>query len=142
MLLGISPEYFLQAHVIPNKHWLQHILHRVVVNPKILAMPVLDQIPQENWEIYYPMPPGHWRYEWNFNLVYTSLGSQQELSRLQLFFPFLGDAGRRLVSDVRPALLSEHGRPAGHSTQAAANCSTGLSGCKKREKLFCDDLFR
>lgn len=64
---------FLEAHVIPNKHWLQHILHRVVVNPKVLAMPVLDQIPQENWHQYYPMSPGHWRYEWNFNLVYTSL---------------------------------------------------------------------
>lgn len=65
---------FLEAHVIPNKHWLQHILHRVVVNPKVLAMPVLDQIPQENWHKYYPMSPGHWRYEWNFNLVYTILG--------------------------------------------------------------------
>jgi len=65
---------FLEAHVIPNKHWLQHILHRVVVNPKVLAMPVLDQIPQENWHKYYPMSPGHWRYEWNFNLVYTNPG--------------------------------------------------------------------
>ena len=46
-----------------------------MVNPKVLAMPVLDQIPQENWHMYYPMAPGHWRYEWNFNLVYTSLKS-------------------------------------------------------------------
>lgn len=66
---------FLEAHVIPNKHWLQHILHRVVINPKALAMPVLDQIPQENWHLYYPMSPGHWRYEWNFNLVYTRLAA-------------------------------------------------------------------
>ncbi|CAE7661044.1 gly-4, partial [Symbiodinium necroappetens] len=66
---------FLEAHVIPNKHWLQHILHRVVVNPKALAMPTLDQIPQENWHLYHPMPPGHWRYEWNFNLVYTNPGN-------------------------------------------------------------------
>jgi len=65
---------FLEAHVIPNKHWLQHILHRVVVNPKVLAMPVLDQIPQDNWHQYYPMSGGHWRYEWNFNLVYTNPG--------------------------------------------------------------------
>eukprot|EP00439_Symbiodinium_sp_Y106_P046663 s1406_g5.t4 len=60
---------FLEAHVIPNKHWLQHILHRVVVNPKALAMPTLDQIPQENWHLYHPMPPGHWRYENPGNVI-------------------------------------------------------------------------
>mmetsp|Transcript_14996 Transcript_14996/g.26273 ORF Transcript_14996/g.26273 Transcript_14996/m.26273 type:complete len:410 (-) Transcript_14996:73-1302(-) len=65
---------FMEAHVIPNKHWLQHILHRVVQNPKVLAMPTLDGIPQENWHAYRPMPPGHWRYEWNFNLIYTNPG--------------------------------------------------------------------
>eukprot|EP00438_Fugacium_kawagutii_P003335 Skav206162 [mRNA] locus=scaffold1545:228432:231576:- [translate_table: standard] len=87
---------FLEAHVIPNKHWLQHILHRVVVNPKVLAMPVLDQIPQENWQQYYPMAPGHWRYEWNFNLVYTTLAPRENaLSLFSCFFNaikfFLGD---------------------------------------------------
>lgn len=63
---------FFEAHCIPNKHWLQHILKRVVLDPKVLAMPTLDSIPQENWHSYSPMPPGHWRYEWNFNLIYTN----------------------------------------------------------------------
>lgn len=65
---------FMEAHCIVNKHWLQHILHRVVLNPKILAMPSLDMIHQENWNSYFPQTPGHWRYEWNFNLIYTNPG--------------------------------------------------------------------
>jgi polypeptide N-acetylgalactosaminyltransferase len=63
---------FMEAHCIPNKHWLQHILRRVVLNPRVLAMPTLDVIPQTNWHIYQPMSPGHWRYEWNFNLIHTN----------------------------------------------------------------------
>lgn len=63
---------FFEAHCIPNKNWLQHILRRVVLNPKTLAMPTLDMIPQTDWHSYSPLPPGHWRYEWNFNLIYTN----------------------------------------------------------------------
>lgn len=65
---------FMEAHCRPNKDWLQHLLHRVVLNPKVLAMPVLDHIPPDSWEGYFPTPAGHWRYEWNFNLVYTNPG--------------------------------------------------------------------
>mmetsp|Transcript_52323 Transcript_52323/g.124897 ORF Transcript_52323/g.124897 Transcript_52323/m.124897 type:complete len:425 (-) Transcript_52323:30-1304(-) len=63
---------FYEAHCIANKHWLQHILYRVVQNPKTLAMPYLDMIAAQDWHSYRPMSPGHWRYEWNFNLIYTN----------------------------------------------------------------------
>jgi polypeptide N-acetylgalactosaminyltransferase len=65
---------FMEAHCIVNKHWLQHILVRVVENPKVLAQPSLDHIPQDDWTGYYPVDKGHWRYEWNFNLIYTNPG--------------------------------------------------------------------
>eukprot|EP00928_Gymnodinium_smaydae_P011669 TRINITY_DN14280_c0_g1_i1.p1 TRINITY_DN14280_c0_g1~~TRINITY_DN14280_c0_g1_i1.p1 ORF type:complete len:433 (+),score=74.55 TRINITY_DN14280_c0_g1_i1:60-1358(+) len=65
---------FFEAHCIPNRHWLQHILHRVVQNPKALAMPMLDMIPQTDFTQYNRISPGHWRYEWNFNLIYTNPG--------------------------------------------------------------------
>mmetsp|Transcript_21865 Transcript_21865/g.49844 ORF Transcript_21865/g.49844 Transcript_21865/m.49844 type:complete len:427 (+) Transcript_21865:67-1347(+) len=63
---------FYEAHCIANKHWLQHILYRVIQNPKTLAMPYLDMINARNWHSYSAMSPGHWRYEWNFNLIYTN----------------------------------------------------------------------
>jgi|ERR1712216_1046213 len=63
---------FMEAHVIPNKHWLQHILRRVVQHPKVLSMPTIDHIDERNWHSYSRQPPGHWRYEWNFNLIYTN----------------------------------------------------------------------
>jgi len=65
---------FMEAHCIVNKHWLQHILHRVVMSPKTLAMPTLDHIPQTDWQSYHAIQRGHWRYEWNFNLIYTNPG--------------------------------------------------------------------
>lgn len=63
---------FMEAHCIVNRNWLQPLLERVRLNPKTLAMPALDQIPQDNWRSYHTMPSGHWRFEWNLNLVYSN----------------------------------------------------------------------
>lgn len=65
---------FLEAHVIVNREWLQPLLQRVVSNPRTLAMPALDYIPADNWHAYWKAQAGHWRYEWNFNLIYTNPG--------------------------------------------------------------------
>eukprot|EP00929_Paragymnodinium_shiwhaense_P085362 TRINITY_DN45760_c0_g1_i2.p1 TRINITY_DN45760_c0_g1~~TRINITY_DN45760_c0_g1_i2.p1 ORF type:complete len:435 (-),score=66.71 TRINITY_DN45760_c0_g1_i2:74-1378(-) len=65
---------FMEAHCRANKHWLQHLLQRIAQNPKTLAQPYLDIISQENWQSYSPMSGGHWRYEWNFNLIFTNPG--------------------------------------------------------------------
>merc|ERR1712217_289680 len=66
--------FFMEAHCIVNRNWLPPLLDRLIENPKILAMPMLDGIQQTNWHSYSSMPPGHWRFEWNMNLVYTNPG--------------------------------------------------------------------
>lgn len=63
---------FLEAHVIVNRAWLEPLLQRVVLDPKVLAMPALDYIPSRNWTQYFPAIPGQWRYEWDFNLIYNN----------------------------------------------------------------------
>lgn len=63
---------FLEGHCIVNRDWLQPLLERVALNPHVLAMPKLDIIPQDDWFGLQIGSPGHWRYEWNFNLVYTN----------------------------------------------------------------------
>merc|ERR1711920_458213 len=37
-------------------------------------MPFLDYIPPSDWRSYHKGATGHWRYEWNFNLIYTNPG--------------------------------------------------------------------
>merc|ERR1719433_1154826 len=65
---------FLEAHCIVNQEWLQPLLRRVKLNPKTLAMPFLEAIDEDNWGQFRPLPPGHWRFEWNLNLIYTNPG--------------------------------------------------------------------
>merc|ERR1712048_1417808 len=64
---------FMEAHCIVNRNWLQALLYRLHANPKALAMPALDIIPAEDWNSYHKTPPIAWRYEWNMNLVTTTL---------------------------------------------------------------------
>lgn len=65
---------FMEAHCIVNRDWLQPLLTRIAKDPKALVMPALDVIPQENWRTYTKTMPIAWRYEWNLNLVTTTLG--------------------------------------------------------------------
>merc|ERR1719433_2234447 len=65
---------FLEAHCIVNQEWLQPLLRRVKLNPKTLAMPFLEAIDEDNWGQFRPLPPGHWRFEWNLNLIYSNPG--------------------------------------------------------------------
>merc|ERR1719253_1570153 len=60
---------FMEAHCIVNRGWLEPLLHRLTLEPKTLAMPALDIIPQTNWHAYQKTPPIIWRYEWNLNLI-------------------------------------------------------------------------
>lgn len=64
---------FMEAHCIVNRAWLEPLLLMVKANPKALAMPILDVIPQENWQAYRKSGNyGHWRFEWNLNLIFTA----------------------------------------------------------------------
>ncbi|CAK0861763.1 unnamed protein product [Prorocentrum cordatum] len=65
---------FLEAHCIMNHGWLEPLLQRLKEDPKILAMPQLDIIPEDNFYQYRKNVPGYWRYEWNFNLIYSNPG--------------------------------------------------------------------
>jgi len=63
---------FLEAHTIVNRDWLEPLLLRVAESPHALVQPTLDIIPQENFDKYYRGAHGHWRFEWNMNLIFTS----------------------------------------------------------------------
>eukprot|EP00927_Polykrikos_kofoidii_P071515 TRINITY_DN6777_c0_g1_i1.p1 TRINITY_DN6777_c0_g1~~TRINITY_DN6777_c0_g1_i1.p1 ORF type:complete len:491 (-),score=72.27 TRINITY_DN6777_c0_g1_i1:143-1615(-) len=64
--------FFLEAHCIVTKGWLEPLLHRIMLNPTTLAMPYLDEIPVHEWGNYRVGAGGHWRFEWNMNLVHTN----------------------------------------------------------------------
>lgn len=66
---------FMEGHCIVNRGWLQPLLQRLVKNPRTLAMPGLDVIPQDNWYAYHKSGDVAWRYEWNLNLHTTHLGA-------------------------------------------------------------------
>mmetsp|Transcript_70646 Transcript_70646/g.178128 ORF Transcript_70646/g.178128 Transcript_70646/m.178128 type:complete len:480 (+) Transcript_70646:112-1551(+) len=66
---------FMEGHCIVNRDWLPPLLERLILDPKALAMPSLDIIPQDNWHAYHKTPPIIWRYEWNMNLITSSPGS-------------------------------------------------------------------
>mmetsp|Transcript_86399 Transcript_86399/g.135188 ORF Transcript_86399/g.135188 Transcript_86399/m.135188 type:complete len:455 (-) Transcript_86399:8-1372(-) len=61
---------FLEPHVIVNDGWLQPLLNRLAEEPKALVMPALDAVGDDL--SYHRADPGHWRFEWNLNLVYTN----------------------------------------------------------------------
>lgn len=63
---------FLEPHIRVNRQWLQPLLRRIRLYPRVLAMPVLDPIPQTDFNSYFPGTAGHWRFEWNLNLIYTN----------------------------------------------------------------------
>jgi len=65
---------FMEAHCIVNRGWLEPLLQRLAQDPKSLAMPALDMIPEANFYEYHKTPPGYWRYEWNFNLINRNPG--------------------------------------------------------------------
>jgi len=70
--------FFLEPHTRVNRQWLQPLLRRIRLYPKVLAMPALDPIPQNDFHQYLIGTPGHWRFEWNLNLVYTNPNEDAE----------------------------------------------------------------
>lgn len=62
---------FMEAHCIVNRAWLEPLLARLVEYPRALVQPTLDVIPQDNFGKYYKGARGHWRFEWNMNLIFT-----------------------------------------------------------------------
>jgi len=65
---------FLEPHIRVNRDWLEPMLLELIRHPRALVMPAMDLIPQEHFEQYYPGAPGHWRFEWNLNLIFTNPG--------------------------------------------------------------------
>jgi len=65
---------FIEGHCIVNRDWLPPLLERVAENPRVLAMPVLDTIPQSDWRSYHKSQSFIWRYEWNMNLITSNPG--------------------------------------------------------------------
>jgi len=67
---------FLEPHVLVNIGWLEPLLARLSDEPRALVMPALDALGDDL--SYHTANHGHWRFEWNLNLVYTNpLGIQK-----------------------------------------------------------------
>jgi polypeptide N-acetylgalactosaminyltransferase len=62
---------FLEAHCIVTEGWLEPLLERIKLNPSTLAMPYLDFVPVDRWGSYHIGHGGHWRFEWNMNVIHT-----------------------------------------------------------------------
>eukprot|EP00929_Paragymnodinium_shiwhaense_P025480 TRINITY_DN15401_c0_g1_i1.p1 TRINITY_DN15401_c0_g1~~TRINITY_DN15401_c0_g1_i1.p1 ORF type:complete len:432 (+),score=72.43 TRINITY_DN15401_c0_g1_i1:54-1349(+) len=63
---------FLEPHIRVNRRWLEPLLLRLRHQPHALVMPALDPMPQDDFSAYEYGAPGHWRFEWNLNLIYTN----------------------------------------------------------------------
>lgn len=63
---------FFEPHCIVNKNWLEPLLHVLLKRPNSLILPILDYIPQSNFNHYSEASVGRYRFEWNFNLIYTN----------------------------------------------------------------------
>lgn len=63
---------FFEPHCIVGKTWLEPLMHIVLQKPNSLVLPTLDYIPQEDFTQYSRGVPGRYRFEWNFNLIYTN----------------------------------------------------------------------
>merc|ERR1719444_711987 len=76
---------FLEPHVVMTAGWLQPLLNRLAEEPKALIMPLLDNV---NDKMKYRIAdPGHWRFEWNLNLVYVNPGKVKNQNQ-----PFMSPA--------------------------------------------------
>ncbi|CAD7932462.1 unnamed protein product [Amoebophrya sp. A25] len=63
---------FFEPHCIVGYNWLEPLVHYVRINPRSLVLPTLDYIPQDNFRSYAKAANGRYRFEWNFNLIYTN----------------------------------------------------------------------
>lgn len=88
---AVSPKsqvlVFLEPHIRANRHWLEPLLARVRLHPKVLAMPALDPIPQDDFNQYQKGAYGHWRFEWNLNLVFTNPIGQGDYTSTPVMSP-------------------------------------------------------
>jgi len=74
---------FMEAHCIVNRQWLEPLLVRLAEYPRALVQPTLDVIPQDNFGKYYKGARGHWRFEWNMNLIFTVPPDPSELDMME-----------------------------------------------------------
>mmetsp|Transcript_4005 Transcript_4005/g.9332 ORF Transcript_4005/g.9332 Transcript_4005/m.9332 type:complete len:413 (-) Transcript_4005:80-1318(-) len=78
---------FLEPHIRVNRMWLEPLLTRIRLNPHVLAMPLLDPIPQDNFDKYLEAGHGHWRFEWNFNLVFSNPEQKTTVTKEPYYSP-------------------------------------------------------
>jgi polypeptide N-acetylgalactosaminyltransferase len=62
---------FMEPHVVAHPHWLEPLVNRVQEEPNALVMPIIDAL-NGDMSVYQQMQFGHWRFEWNMNLIFTN----------------------------------------------------------------------
>lgn len=61
---------FYEPHVIAEKHWLEPLVSHIEQYPNAVAMPSLDVWNSDGR--FQQAVTGYYRFEWNFNLMYTN----------------------------------------------------------------------
>eukprot|EP00392_Amoebophrya_sp_AT5.2_P012852 g12959.t1 len=97
---------FFEPHCIVGYNWLEPLVDLVNKNPNSLILPTLDYIPQDNFNRYSKASFGRYRFEWNFNLIYTNppTGVDPETSR-----PFYAPATSGGIFAIRKERFLELG---------------------------------
>eukprot|EP00746_Dinoflagellata_sp_MGD_P086191 gnl/MRDRNA2_/MRDRNA2_34096_c0_seq1.p1 gnl/MRDRNA2_/MRDRNA2_34096_c0~~gnl/MRDRNA2_/MRDRNA2_34096_c0_seq1.p1 ORF type:complete len:446 (+),score=59.01 gnl/MRDRNA2_/MRDRNA2_34096_c0_seq1:49-1386(+) len=67
---------FLEPHIVVNYEWIEPLINRIIHDHNVIAIPVVDII-QDHYKNFSKAKYllrnawGHWRFEWNFNLINT-----------------------------------------------------------------------
>lgn len=62
---------FTEPHTVAHQYWLEPLIDRLAEEPNALVMPTLDAV-NGDMTNYHQMQFGHWRFEWNMNLIFTN----------------------------------------------------------------------
>lgn len=76
---------FLEPHILVNPGWLFPLVNRLAEDPKLLIMPVLDSL--DEGMRYLAATPGHWRFEWNLNILYVNPNRVEQWSNKPYMSP-------------------------------------------------------
>jgi len=62
---------FTEPHTVAHQYWLEPLIDRLAEEPNALVMPTIDAV-NGDMTNYHQMQFGHWRFEWNMNLIFTN----------------------------------------------------------------------
>merc|ERR1719329_2102714 len=62
---------FLEPHCIANRQWLEPLLEQLAAEPKSVAVPIIDIIPEENTNKYEYVSPMYGGFNWKLDFTWS-----------------------------------------------------------------------